>query len=505
VHIDDEWVYAHRPLLEKEGMKQGEFASGLIFPGAQILTVGDEQRLYFEARDGKIKHEQRFEDNVGQIGMASWKRDRLVSLRPAHTDATGAITTKPFALKGGALQLNVKALDSSCSPSVKVEVLRSGTPFHGRTITEAVPITGVDGWVDVYWRQPGTTGPMQQLGRANGFGVPLGSMIQLRIFLTGDAELFAFQMVEMEIPPAAPSPPPSPSPSPPPPCPATCGANHHTCDEMIAGGTTTCAELESVNQCDCTGCSCVGPTVAPSVASTAAPATATLAASAEAPSAAPLAAASAAALSAAPLAVASAAAPSAAPVSASTAPTSSPPEEQPAPTQAPTATAPVFPQPLFSGVNAAAGSSPATEAPKAEEVASTLLPSSMTSVMSSPALTFLLILLLAAVVSSLTYMAKQQRGRSLMDDVDGDGIQPEGSHSVEMGPMEAEMEAGQVLDSLEDGGEIVPGPEGLGDAKAQSPPESKKSKSAKLKKSRKKIKEYDGDCDESSVLHSSEY
>eukprot|EP00966_Prymnesium_polylepis_P040550 940959-Prymnesium_polylepis.2 len=50
-----------------------------------------------------------------------------------------------------ALQLNVKALDSSCSPSVKVEVLRSGTPFHGRTITEAVPITGVDGWVDVYW------------------------------------------------------------------------------------------------------------------------------------------------------------------------------------------------------------------------------------------------------------------------------------------------------------------------------------------------------------------
>eukprot|EP00966_Prymnesium_polylepis_P176286 4080813-Prymnesium_polylepis.1 len=26
---------------------------------------------------------------------------------------------------------------------------------------------------------------------------------------------------------------------------------------MIAGGTTTCQQLESANGCDCTGCSCV--------------------------------------------------------------------------------------------------------------------------------------------------------------------------------------------------------------------------------------------------------
>ena len=94
-------MYVHRPLLAKQGLKQGDYAAGLIFPGAQIVTVGDEQRLYFEARDGKVKHEQRFEDNLGTIGIASWRRDRLVSLRPAHTNSTGAVVTKPFQLLGG--------------------------------------------------------------------------------------------------------------------------------------------------------------------------------------------------------------------------------------------------------------------------------------------------------------------------------------------------------------------------------------------------------------------
>jgi len=96
--------------------------------------------------------------------------------------------------------------------------------------------------------------------------------------------------------PKPPPPSPSPLPQPPPPCPATCGADALTCDEMIAYGT--CAELESVNGCDCGGCSCIYSKYPPSPphplpsppASTAVPTTTLPAAPTTAPAAAPTAA-----------------------------------------------------------------------------------------------------------------------------------------------------------------------------------------------------------------------
>jgi len=72
--------------------------------------------------------------------------------------------------------------------------------------------------------------------------------------------------------PKPPPPSPSPLPQPPPPCPATCGADALTCDEMIAYGT--CAELESVNGCDCGGCSCASAAVPAAAATSLAPSSA---------------------------------------------------------------------------------------------------------------------------------------------------------------------------------------------------------------------------------------
>ena len=47
VHIDDGWVYAHRPLLPK-GRTQGEWDAGFVLPAAQFVTTAREHLLYFE-------------------------------------------------------------------------------------------------------------------------------------------------------------------------------------------------------------------------------------------------------------------------------------------------------------------------------------------------------------------------------------------------------------------------------------------------------------------------
>ena len=49
VSIDDEWVYAHRPLLPKAST-QGEWDSAFVLPAAQIVTDDEAHRIYFEAR-----------------------------------------------------------------------------------------------------------------------------------------------------------------------------------------------------------------------------------------------------------------------------------------------------------------------------------------------------------------------------------------------------------------------------------------------------------------------
>ena len=119
----------------------------------------------------------------------------------------------------------------------------------------------------------------------------------------------------------------------------------------------------------------------------------------------------------------------------------------------------------------------------------------------------LLLLLTSAIVWKGTYSAKAT-GSSLVNNGDGEDLQPDGSHSVELGTVESQetdVEAGEVLDALEEGGDTVPGPKPLGKAKAKASPGSTTSRSvAKLKKGRKVPKEYDGVSDESSVLVSPE-
>lgn len=200
VHIDHEWVYAHQPLLPKDGLVQSDWDAGFIMPGAQLMTREHEHRMYFEARPG-IHHESRYRDNIAKMGTAAWARDRLAGIRLAHTDAIGKMTTKYFRLEGSRVRLVVDT--TICNSHIKVEVCDvNGRAVPSRTFSEAVPITGVSGSVEASWRE----GPLLTPA------VTPGNVVQLRFQLSGGAKLYAFQLL-----PPPPSPPPRPPTNPPPP------------------------------------------------------------------------------------------------------------------------------------------------------------------------------------------------------------------------------------------------------------------------------------------------
>ena len=215
VHIDHEWVYAHKPLLPKDGLHQADFDSGLIFPAATFLSRENEHRIYFEARPG-VHHEDRYHGNSALLGTASWARDRLAGLRPAHLDVPAVITTKAFRLEGGSLRVEVDTL--ACGSSVRVEVRsHDDGVIAGRTQSDAVAIEGESGSIEVLW------GSGIHLGQVP-HAVALQSTIRLRFHLSGDAKLYGFRVVELPVtqpaapspPPPSPSPNPSPAPTPPP-------------------------------------------------------------------------------------------------------------------------------------------------------------------------------------------------------------------------------------------------------------------------------------------------
>ena len=214
IHVDHEWVYAHRPLLPKEGLRQSAFDSGLIFPAAAFLSRQTEHRIYFEARPG-IHHEERYRGNHAKMGTASWPRDRIVGVRVAHLDTPGFLITKTFRLEGSSLRLEVDTM--ACGSSIRVEVCTadaSACASHtGRTLADSATVTGESGSVVATW-----AGSL--LGQSP-HAVASGEFIRLRFQLTGGAKLYAFQIIARTVkstapPPPPPSPQPQPQPHPPP-------------------------------------------------------------------------------------------------------------------------------------------------------------------------------------------------------------------------------------------------------------------------------------------------
>ena len=212
VHIDCEWVYARQPLLPKDGLAQADWDGGMLMPGVQLMTREHEHRMYFESR-AKTHHEHRFGSRA-QMGTATWPRDQLVGIQPAHPDAVGLLVTKSFRPDEGGLRLVVDV--TTCGSQILVEVWMDGHSVAGRSFADALPVTSISGSVMAEWQG------------GQGLAVPQGATVQLRFNLTGAAKLYAFQMVALPSPsppspphprppPVPPSPPPAPPPSPTPP------------------------------------------------------------------------------------------------------------------------------------------------------------------------------------------------------------------------------------------------------------------------------------------------
>ena len=193
VHLDDEWVYARRPLLPK-GKLQKDWNSGFQLAADRIVTdyKSAQWRVYFEAR--KHRHEDRFKQ-PGVIGMASWRLGSLVGLRAADPTSTALLVTKPFKVTSThiALLLNLDTNSKACGIStIIVEILdESLQPLPRSLARRAVPILDqISTAHRVQWKAG--AGVM----RATSTRVPVGVPIRFRFTLTGTAKLFAFRVLD---------------------------------------------------------------------------------------------------------------------------------------------------------------------------------------------------------------------------------------------------------------------------------------------------------------------
>ncbi len=116
------WVYAGRPMIPPG--EPGSFDAAGAFPASQVVTWNDRHWLYYGAMDKGHKDP----NNRMTIGLATLRLDGFVSLSAG--DAPGTVTTKPFKVEGGKLEINVDA--SHPDSSFCVEVLDAkGRPISG--------------------------------------------------------------------------------------------------------------------------------------------------------------------------------------------------------------------------------------------------------------------------------------------------------------------------------------------------------------------------------------
>ena len=187
VHIDDEWVYAHRPLVPRAATQAG-WSSGFVLPAAQIVTTADEHRVYFEARRG-ARHEERLKGEPATIGVATFRRDMLVGVRAAHADRPAVVQTKAFALEGAHLSLTVDA-SKGAGAHVTVELLHAATRRKRADLIAAAPSVGGDGAsgeVAVVWEGCAAGASCAAVAAA------LRASVRLRFTLHAGAELYGFR------------------------------------------------------------------------------------------------------------------------------------------------------------------------------------------------------------------------------------------------------------------------------------------------------------------------
>ena len=175
VAIDKRWIHARRPFVPRGG--RGAFDKDGIKPPSQIVTVGDEHRIYYGGMDERHYSRGRHLN----IGLATLPRDRFIGL--AAGSDRGTIVTRPFRLQGDELRLNVAASKGEVGVALSTQ---SGEPIDGFARKDSAPARAVDelDWIPRWSR------PLRSLR---------GRTVRLHIDLR-NAVVYAFQLTSRSQP-----------------------------------------------------------------------------------------------------------------------------------------------------------------------------------------------------------------------------------------------------------------------------------------------------------------
>jgi hypothetical protein len=171
------WIYADKPIVPRG--PQGSFDQDWVWPATYFVTHNDRHWLYYTGsreRHWMTDPRKDPQDRYG-IGVATLRLDGFVFLQAK--DQTATVTTKPFKLEGGKLEVNVAATQGDLA----VEVLdEAGQPVPDYARTEAQAAKGVD---DLRHRP-------RWKGRADLADLK-GKTVRLKFYLR-NAKLYAFQV-----------------------------------------------------------------------------------------------------------------------------------------------------------------------------------------------------------------------------------------------------------------------------------------------------------------------
>jgi len=163
----------------------GSWDQGAHYSASNILVDDKTITMYYGAfndgHGGANLDDHNRGKNIGQIGMATWRRDGWVSLTNGALDGLGEIgtvTTKPLKFAGKALHVNA---DVHPRGTLKVEVLdaANGSAIPGFQLEQAVGVSGDQLDATIQW-----SGGRQ-------FDELSGRTVKLRLTLAG-ADLYSY-------------------------------------------------------------------------------------------------------------------------------------------------------------------------------------------------------------------------------------------------------------------------------------------------------------------------
>lgn len=143
------------PLLEPG--HGGAWDDGALYTASNLLVDDDSLTMYYGGfnnwHGGADSDDPNRDTHVGNVGMATWRRDGFVSLSNASVPGlgdAGEVTTKPLVLPPGMMNVNAVVREGG---SLLVEVLDAdGNPIPGYTAADAVPVTGDQLAATVKWK-----------------------------------------------------------------------------------------------------------------------------------------------------------------------------------------------------------------------------------------------------------------------------------------------------------------------------------------------------------------